>query len=147
MTSQQNPPINLGGRPEHKPTDKDRQMAETMSGYGVPQEGIAKAIGIDIKTLCKHYSDELLSGVTKANSAVAQSLYQKALGNDAGAVTAAIFWAKTRMGWKDTTHIVHDGAIVVESTPAETAASIESKLASIAAAIGATTVHSEPSAE
>jgi hypothetical protein len=75
-----------------------------MSGYGVPEEGIAKAMQISPHTLRKYYRDELDHGMTKANSAVAQSLYKKALGEGSSSVTACIFWLKTRCGWKEDAH-------------------------------------------
>ena len=56
-------------------------------------------IGITVPTLVKWYRHELDTGQPKANSMVAQSLYQKALGNGQGAVTACIFWLKVRAGW------------------------------------------------
>ena len=68
----------------------------------MPEASIATAIGIDAKTLRKHYSQELDIGHIKANSAVAQSLFRKATGDGPQSVTAAIFWAKTRLGWKET---------------------------------------------
>ena len=45
----------------------------------------------------------------KANSAVAQSLFKKATGDGPQSVAAAIFWAKTRMGWKETVVNEHGG--------------------------------------
>ena len=39
---------------------------------------------------------------SKANTKVAESLYRKALGDGSQSVTAAIFWLKTRAGWKET---------------------------------------------
>ncbi len=82
-----------------------------MAGYGVPQSDIALVLDIDEKTLRKYYKDELDKGAIKANAAVAQSLYKKATGDGTSAVTAAIFWAKTRMGWKETVVNEHQGQI------------------------------------
>ena len=90
------------GRPSHKATDDSRRQVEAMAGYGMPEASIATAIGIDAKTLRKHYRHELDIGHIKANSAVAQSLFRKATGDGPQSVTAAIFWAKTRLGWKET---------------------------------------------
>lgn len=92
---------NKGGRPSHEPTEKDRNTVLAMAGYGIPQEDIAKVLGISRPTLEKHYREELDTGLVKANSAVARSLYEKALGDNSSAVTAAIFWLKTRAGWKE----------------------------------------------
>ena len=83
----------------HEPTEKDRKIVESMTGYGIPEEDIARVIGISKPTLHKWYQHELDTGHIKANSQVAQSLYQKATGNGQGAVTACIFWLKVRAGW------------------------------------------------
>ena len=96
-------------RPGHKPDEASRRQVEALAGYGVPETGIAAMIGVDPKTLRKHYPHELKIGHTKANSAVAQSLFRKATGDGPQSVTAAIFWAKTRMGWKETIVSEHSG--------------------------------------
>ena len=53
-----------------------------------------------------HYRDELDDGHVKAKAKVAENLYRKATGEGREAVTAAIFWLKTRAGWKETS--VHE---------------------------------------
>ena len=73
-----------------------------MAGYGVPEAEIAGVVGIDAKTLRKHYRQELDHAHTKANARVAENLFRKATGEGREAVTAAIFWLKTRAGWKET---------------------------------------------
>jgi len=83
----------------HEPTEKDRKTVETMAGHGIPPGEIARVIGISEPTMRKWYPEELATGHIKANSMVAQSLYQKALGNGAGAVAACIFWLKVRAHW------------------------------------------------
>jgi hypothetical protein len=85
----------------YQPNERDRRTAETLSGYGVPQEAIARSLDISKATLRKYYEDELHSGMTKANAAVAQSLYQTALGPGKAGIIAAIFWLKCRAGWND----------------------------------------------
>lgn len=87
------------GRPSHKVTPDNRKLVETVSGLGLPHEQIGSLLGIDDKTLRKHYRQELDQGIAKANSNVVKSLYSKAAGGD---VTACIWWTKTRLGWKDT---------------------------------------------
>ena len=57
---------------------------------------------IDPDVLRAHYAKELDGGHVKANARVAESLYRKALGEGREGVTAAIFWLKTRAGWKET---------------------------------------------
>ena len=47
------------GRPSHEPTPVSRRNVEALAGYGVPEVDIAGVIGIDPKTLRKHYREEL----------------------------------------------------------------------------------------
>jgi hypothetical protein len=93
-------------RPCHQPEPALRRQVEAMAGYGVPEIDIARVIGIDPKTLRKHYRSELDNGHVKANMKVAENLYRKATGEGREAVTAAIFWLKTRARWKETS--VHE---------------------------------------
>lgn len=90
------------GRPRHQQTPENRKLAETVAGLGLPHEQIGALLGIDDKTLRKHYRLELDQGIAKANSNVVKSLYSKAVDGD---VTACIWWTKTRLGWKDTSRI------------------------------------------
>ncbi len=78
-------------RPSHQPLPALRRQVEAMAGYGVPETNIARVVGIDPKTLRKHYRDELDTGHVKANAKVAENLYRKATGEGREAVTAAIF--------------------------------------------------------
>jgi hypothetical protein len=86
---------------KHEPTDNTRKTVESMAGFGIPQPDIAAVIGVCDKTLRKHYRDELDLGATKANAQVIANLYKHATGSGKGSVTAAIFWCKTRCGWKE----------------------------------------------
>jgi hypothetical protein len=60
-------------------------------------------VNIDPKTSRQHYREELDTGSIKANSRMAENLYKKAMGDGPQAVTATIFWLKTRAQWKETT--------------------------------------------
>jgi hypothetical protein len=90
------------GRRAHEPDAVTRRQVEALAGYGVPEVDIAGVIGIDPKTLRRHYRDELKHGHVKANAKVAESLFRKATSDGSQSVTAAIFWLKTRAGWKET---------------------------------------------
>lgn len=72
-----------------------------LSAYGVPQDEIGKVVGISKPTLEKHYRGELDRAQSEANARVAESLFRKATGDGPQAVTAAIFWLKTRAQWKE----------------------------------------------
>ena len=84
---------------KHKPTKEFRATAESTSGLGLPHEQIAMLIGIDDKTLRKHYRHELDMGKAKANGQIAKTLYSKAI---AGDTTSLIWWTKTQMKWAET---------------------------------------------
>lgn len=87
---------------EHKPTAATRAQVSSMSGMGARQDEIAAFLGITEKTLRKHYRDELDTATMLVNMKVAKALYGQAT---AGNVSAAIFWMKTRGGWRETTHL------------------------------------------
>jgi hypothetical protein len=87
------------GRKPHEPTEQGRKQVEAMASYGVPLVDIARVLGVSAPTVAKWYPYEIETGHIKANSMVAQSLYNKAMGNGQGAVTACIFWLKCRAGW------------------------------------------------
>ena len=67
-----------GHYPAHQPTDATRKQVEALASYGVPQDDIAKVIGISALTLRGHYAEVLATASIKANSMVAQSLFNKA---------------------------------------------------------------------
>ena len=73
-----------------------------MAGYGVPETDIARVLAIDPKTLRRHYREELDTGQIKATAKVAEFLFRKATTEGPQCVTAAIFWMKTRGGWRET---------------------------------------------
>ena len=103
-------------KPLHQPTDKTRAEIIALRSYGVPIKEVAAYIGIDDKTLYKYYREELENSATKANANVGKFLYQAASGQalatgatHSDCVRAAMFWAKTRMGWKETITQEHTG--------------------------------------
>src|SRR5947207_10657409 len=86
------------GRRAHKPDLAQRRQVEATAAYGIPAEDISRVVGIDPKSLRKHYRDELDLGETKANAQVAGFLFNSAR---SGNVTAQIFWLKTQARWKE----------------------------------------------
>ncbi len=92
---------NKGGRPFHVPTAEQRKIVESMAGFGIPQESIGKVVGVGPDALRAHYRTELDNGMTVANYNVAKNLYAIAQGTGREAVTACIFWLKTRAGWSE----------------------------------------------
>jgi hypothetical protein len=83
----------------HEPTPETRKLVESTSGLGLPHEQIAMLVGIDDKTLRKHYRTELDLGKAKANGQIAKTLFNKAL---AGDTASLIWWTKAQMRWSET---------------------------------------------
>ena len=105
--------------PPHQPTDQMRKQVEALAAYGVPETDISLVIGIDPKTLRKYYRDQLDTAHTKANSKVAERLFQQAM---EGNTTAMIFWLKTRARWRETSEVIHRHEITKEQLEAEMSA-------------------------
>ena len=75
-----------------------------MAGYGVPEADIAGMIGIDPKTLRKHYRDELDRAVPKLILAAVGKLYNVMTKskNERNSLIASMFVLKTRGRWSET---------------------------------------------
>lgn len=93
--------------PAHEPTKDRRQLVQLHAMVGTPQSVIADILGIDDKTLRLHYRTELDHATAQANAQIGGVLYNKATKGD---TAAAIFWMKTRAGWKETERKEHTGA-------------------------------------
>lgn len=79
----------------------DRTRVEALAGFGLSAGEIACIFDLTEEELQNAFGRELTSGAIKANARVAESLYRKATGEGREAVTAAIFWLKTRARWKE----------------------------------------------
>ena len=104
-------------RTDIEATEHDRPLSskvEALAGFGLTAADIACVLAADEEELKGIYSHELASGGIKANARVAESLYRKATGEGREAVTAAIFWLKTRARWKET--CVHEVAGKVDTS-------------------------------
>jgi hypothetical protein len=94
-----------------------RQQVLALAGFGMTHDQIAKVMDLSDETLRKYYRNELDIGTTKLNAQVAQNLFKIATGKDKGAVTAAIFWLKTRARWTERIDISNeDGSLKPEAT-------------------------------
>jgi hypothetical protein len=90
------------GRPAYEPSEKDKAQVSALTAMGIPDYDIAKVMQISEPTLRKYYFRELEIGQISANSKVAQTLYKTATDpSNPKSVTAAIFWLKSRAGWKE----------------------------------------------
>ena len=101
------------GRPAQQFTDAERAQAIALGSYGVSLEEIAGMLGVSKATVHKHLGDEIRAAPTKANAAVARSLYRKAVTD--GDVNAQKYWLKNRAaGWEDRVSI--DASLGVSGT-------------------------------
>lgn len=91
-------------RAQHSPTNESRQLVQLHCTIGTPQAVVADILGIDAKTLRKHYREELDQSTAKANATIGGALFNKARGGDTAAM---IFWMKTRAGWREKTDVNH----------------------------------------
>ena len=100
-------------KPSFEPTEDERKLVKQMCAVGIPQDSIAMVVrdGIDVKTLRKHFRRELDTAKIEANAKIGGTLFNRAINGD---TTAAIFWAKTQMGWKETTVFDHNHRYVAE---------------------------------
>ena len=83
-----------------KPTKAERKEVARLISVGITQEQVAMVIGITKPTLEKHFRDELDTAMIKAHSKIGKKIFALAM---AGDKTLLIFYAKTQMGWKETT--------------------------------------------
>lgn len=116
----------MAGHPSFKPTDEQRADVSTMAALGFKYEDIRQIIvnpetgnPINKRTLMVAFKRELATAKILCNLEVGRTLYQRAVGQrEIRLIHAdgteeviqqeiepckgrAIFWAKTRMGWKE----------------------------------------------
>ena len=90
---------NVGGRPEHRPSLKDRRVVTLLAGLGVSQEAIAATLGVAKKTMAKHYHEELRDGAAKVEAQLVGNLFRMAGGDGPVALRACVFLLGCRFGW------------------------------------------------
>ena len=98
MSNRETSPEKLKYGKRHKPTAESRKLVSELSALGIKNEDVCAMIDTSIPTLLKHYEKEIKEGRIKANAKIAQTLYKKAIEGDTACL---IFWAKTRLGWRE----------------------------------------------
>lgn len=104
------------GRKAFEPTDEHRAKIASLVSFGIPKESIAEYLGISKDVLYKYFEDEMKTATIKASKQVGDFLFYLASGmaikdgaSYAECSRAAMFWAKTRMGWRETDRLEHTG--------------------------------------
>ncbi len=100
----------------HKPTSESRSQVFALSSFGVTQDDIGRFLGMSDDTLRKHYTAELSRAAIDRNAEVAAFLFRSASGSTipegasySDCLKAAMFWMKTRAGWRETAQVVGPG--------------------------------------
>jgi|TARA_R110000803_G_C11731187_1_gene289677 hypothetical protein len=107
-------PAKKPGQPAFKPTEDERKTVGMMAAMGTPQADIARTIrgkGIDVKTLNKHFKDEIETAATLANAKIGGSMFNKAV---AGDVAAQKYWLSCKAGWNDKSEESEKPAVKIE---------------------------------
>src|SRR6187200_3105883 len=124
-------PLVKTGRPPHEPDAGTRRLVEHHAAIGTLHKSIAKLLKISLNTLKKHYAEELELGLARANAVVGGTLFSEA---KKGNITAAIFWMKTRGGWRETAKIEHSGGTSLEVRQLDTTRLSDAALGDLMAA-------------
>ena len=122
------------GRPKgagaFKPTAEQSNLVEMMAGIGIPERRMVSLIinpatgaAITPVTLRDRFRRELDRGLAKADITAGSNLLKLT----ARSAAAAIFWAKVRFGWKETTtlEIPLDGENEDDSNDSSWAATLD----------------------
>jgi hypothetical protein len=82
-------------------TSERRQQVERLAGLGLTVEQVGHVLGTSADTIGRRFKVELERGRATALAAVAGNLHRMAMGDGREAVTAAIFYLKTRGRWRE----------------------------------------------
>jgi DNA-binding CsgD family transcriptional regulator len=103
---------------KHTPTEHTRGMVEAYASTGMPQDKIAKTLGMSIHTLRRHYGTILETAQSRRVHEVANNLYQTALtARGMPGVVASIFILKVQGKWVEWTAGSHENA---DGSPVQT---------------------------
>ena len=86
---------------EYVPTAKQRALVENAAAFGITQAEIANQLGIQEKTLRKHFREELSSGKFKVDMLAGKTLVEL-MKSRRVRLDAAKYHTARRMGWKET---------------------------------------------
>jgi hypothetical protein len=108
------PSPNPNGRPPHRPTPELRKVVRNLASMALTHEQIAKALGVGVTSLEKHYADDLAVGQITIHAAIGSVFVKKCLGGDPNAndpndlpnwrradVPSLLHFVRTRLGWTE----------------------------------------------
>ncbi|MDQ0996890.1 hypothetical protein QFZ34_002072 [Phyllobacterium ifriqiyense] len=85
MTEKPTKPLK-GGRPQYRPTIKERVTVEQMKFCGESDNIIARALGIDADTMRKHFAEELENGYANRRRELVGYLFEAASQKNVAAI-------------------------------------------------------------
>lgn len=88
------------GRPDFEPTDDQKKDVLKYAKTGVPHETISKILGINPRTLTRHFENELELGKAECTATYIGTLYE--LANKEKIPSAVFFYLKTKEGYRET---------------------------------------------
>jgi hypothetical protein len=118
-TRRKPPEPKKNGRPPHQPTDQLRTLIKWLRVGGYSEEKVAVATSLSGPTLRKYYRKELDESRAEIHAMVGSSIVLNAIGGEKrdwekANMSAAIFYAKTQMGWKEPKQeVAHSGTVGV----------------------------------
>ncbi|MEX3929761.1 hypothetical protein AB4Y36_38120 [Paraburkholderia sp. BR10936] len=99
----------MGGRPRFEPSAHQRELVKALLIYGVPLANICTHVlnsqtgkAVSYTVFVRAFNREIATAVDRGNAAVAANLYRIATkkADTPQVVQSAIFWMRTRGGWK-----------------------------------------------
>ena len=87
-----------GGRPKFEPTDKRRALVVRLVAAGANEETVARVLECSLRTLRRHFKDELRQGVNETTARIGFRVIQAA---EAGDLRAAELFLRTRGRWSE----------------------------------------------
>jgi hypothetical protein len=95
------------GQPPFVPTDAQRQRVMDLVSCNFTQQEISIGLGIPLRTLERHFQDEIENGKVRVHAEIAAGIVEAARQGDK---TMRVFYAKSQLGWRDRTLVgLEDG--------------------------------------
>ena len=111
------------GRPNYRPSKKDRRIVRYLASYGIPQEKIALILGRPLDAVNRLFSLEIQLAEAEKVLRVAEVAYRMAVSGRSVSMTQ--FYLKTRGRWREADKLKDT---VSDKTVAEKAAELRTVL-------------------
>ncbi len=108
----------MAGSPKKEIPESKYPEIGRMAGLGLPKKQIAYILGMSLECFERRIEEKpeikdwIESGVAQAHLKITETAFAMAASGENTSMT--IFYLKTRLGWKDTTHVEMTGNINLE---------------------------------